>query len=97
MISSTAMRNVLLDSVQLGRRLFALRRRVVHFYRSPRPQCAERFVAANDDFVAILQSAGNFYIRHACDARLDRDELGLLRANNKNTLDIGLLSVRVRS
>src|ERR1700735_104213 len=95
-ISSTAMRNMLLDSVQLARRLFPLRRRVVDLNRGPGPQCTERFVAANDDFVSILQSAGNFYIRHACDTRLHRDELSLLRANNKNPLEIGLFSVRVR-
>src|ERR1700691_2001805 len=96
MISSTAMRNVLLNSVQLGGRFFAFGRGVVHLDRGAGPQRSKRFVASNDDFVAVFQTAGNFNIGHTRDTRLHWNELCLLFAYDENSLNIGLLGIAIR-
>src|ERR1700680_2236155 len=64
------------------------RRGVVDLHSGGGTQGAQRFVAAGDDDIAGLQTAGDFDVADAGDAGFDGNENGFIAAHRENTLHL---------
>src|ERR1700722_1276460 len=73
-----------------------LGRCVVHLDARRWFQRAQRFVAANHDLVAWLQSLGDFNVRHTADASLDRPKSRFLTVYHEHPLHFFLLGITRR-
>src|ERR1700730_11928739 len=61
---------------------------VVDLHGGGGTQGAERFVAAGNDDIAGLQTAGDFDVADAGDAGFDGNKHGFIAAHRENTLDL---------
>src|SRR5208337_705749 len=60
---------------------------VIYFYAAPRTQCAQNFVAAGYDFVAILKSFDDFDVGGGGDSGVDGHEFGFMIAQDEDALN----------
>src|SRR5258708_10195687 len=70
-----------------------LRSAVVHFYLGLRLQGAQRFVAADHDFVTGFQPLGDLNVSHAGNTCLDGQKHGLFSIHHKYALHFVLLAI----
>src|SRR5580704_9144408 len=73
-----------------------LRRGVIDLHARLGLERAQRFVAAHDDFVALLQSLGDFDVGHAGNSGFDGAEEGLLAVHHEHALNLILFRIARR-
>src|SRR5690242_8733189 len=66
---------------------------VVDFHAGFRLERAERFVAANDNFISDLQTLSDLNVGHAGDAGFDGPEEGFLAVDDEYALNLILLGI----